>query len=345
MSTKKAIIFLAGVFTFFSLFSQEIEEQVAENQEIEEFKTEEAEEEEIVYKRNFPVALSAVVLPNLVIGGWNRFVIRSGWAQVSWEDEISHFYEREQAWDRDWYWTNFVLHPYQGSLTYMGARAANFNQLESTVFATASSFLWEYFFETNAPSKNDLIYTSIGALPVGEMLYRLSYSTQKVWSPLRFACTPTRLYTDPIMGKKSRPYSGTIEEFSLATGIGSAIGKTFPKEKYDPLKEFYPGHLAFDIKVIYNDPYTHDSNDPFSQFELSAGGKIGTGCGEGYKDVEEKVFHDISILSNGMLFARNPDWGEKSDTSIGLVLDYDFVWNSFFEFTSLAPGFAIKQKT
>ena len=54
--------------------------------------------------------------------------------------------------------------------------------------------------------------------------------------------------------------------------------------------------------------------------------------------------YDIHIFSNGMLFARNVDWGENLDTTLGIVLDYDFMWHSFMEFSSLAPGFAIKQR-
>ena len=296
-----------------------------------------------LYKRNFLVAGGSLFLPNLVIGGWNRFVSQSSWAKVDFDDVI-HFYESEWSWDEDWYWTNFVLHPYQGALTYMGVRSANFTPYESILWSTASSLIWEYFFETNSPSINDLVYTSIGAFPLGEMLFRLSYNMQNVWSPLRFVANPMRLFTDPAMRGKTNIPKGNVTELSLRSGIGTEIGKTWAASEYESITELYPAFVSVFMDVVYGDPYENDSNIPYSQFELSFGGILGMPSGYGYKDLEEQLMYEISILSNGMIFARSLETGDNIRTTIGMVFDYDFIWQSFQEVSALSPGFAIKQQ-
>ncbi len=299
--------------------------------------------EPTVYKRNFLVATGALLFPNMVIGGWNRIMVRAGWTQVTF-DYILHFYEHPWQWDGDWFWTNFVLHPYQGGLTYMGTRSANFSPIESMLWATVSSVMWEYFFETNLPSINDLIYTSIGAFPLGEMLFRLSYSLQNVWSPLRFLGNPVRLFTDPAMRGKTNLPKGNVTELSFRFGTGTEIGKTWANSEYESILEQYPAFVSAFMNVVYGTPYGNDSNIPYSQFELSFGGSIGFPSGYGYKDLETEMMYEVNLLSNGMIFARSLESQENIRTTIGMVFDYDFIWQSFFDFSTLSPGFAIKQQ-
>ncbi|MBR6296059.1 MAG: DUF3943 domain-containing protein [Treponema sp.] len=323
-----------------SVFAQDSE---AEDKDTELVFTMENESEEQTYKRNFLVAGGALIFPNMVIGAWNRFIIKSSWAQVGFDD-LTHFYEHKWAWDEDWYWTNFVLHPYQGALTYMGARSANFTPWESILWATASSVIWEYFFETNAPSINDLIYTSVGAFPLGEMLFRLSYSLQNVWSPLRFLANPVRLFTDPTMRGKTNVPKGNVTELSFKFGVGTEIGKTWADSEHESIKEQYPAFLSAFMDIVYGNPYGNDSNIPYSQFELSFGGNIGLPSGYGYKELEEKLMYEVKILSNGMILARSVEGKDNVSTTIGIVLDYDFIWQSFQELSTISPGFAIKQQ-
>lgn len=295
------------------------------------------------FKVSYLTGFSSAVVPLLVIGSWNRWVSKSSWAQVSW-DHASHFYEHEFEWDRDWYWTNFVLHPYQGSLAYMGARNANFNAFQSTAVAFLSSAIWEYFFETNAPSKNDMFYTSIGGFALGEMLHRLSIEGSNLWKPLGYLINPTRLYTDLTTGHKPAGYIGNIADLSIRAYANAAYGFTTPEKNYSKLDETYPGFFGVELNVEYGDTYTHDSNTPYSQFELQFGGGVGAPSGEGFKEAETKIGYNIHIFSDGMLWARELETGEKTDTSVGFIFDYDFIWQNFFNFTSLAPGVAIKHR-
>ncbi|MBQ3688123.1 MAG: DUF3943 domain-containing protein, partial [Treponema sp.] len=87
-------------------------------------------------KINWVTGLTSPFAHPLVIGSYNRFVLKSDWALVEWED-VNHY--RKMKFDHDWYWTNFVLHPYQGNLAYMGARNANFNFIGALAMSTVSS--------------------------------------------------------------------------------------------------------------------------------------------------------------------------------------------------------------
>ena len=301
------------------------------------------------------VALSGALGFNLLLSTWNRYMIGSGWAKTGWE-EWDHFWEREMSWDRDWYWTNFFLHPYQGSMYYMASRGANLNQLESFLITALGSYTWEFLCETNAPSKNDMVFTSVGSFCVGEMFYRLSIEAEEISNLLKIAVNPQRLWTEYVWRINQKkggraPGHGNIHSLSLGVEVGNVNAGVHLNKASDfdyPAHETFPVFGMVDFKVEYNDPYRHDSNSPYSQFCLDVQGGMGMGSGEAsycaYEDVDEKIFYDIRILSDGMLFARELDLGENVDTSLGAVMLYDFDWHSFYVFSSLAPGFAFKQR-
>lgn len=303
-------------------------------------------------KKHWFTAIGGMLFFNLGLSSYNRWCLGSAWAQTGW-DEWGHFWERDLEYDRDWYWTNFVLHPYQGSLYYMSARGSNLNFVESFGVTLLGSAIWEYMCETNAPSTNDMIYTSVGSFAVGEMLYRLSLEADEVSNILGFAINPMRLWTQGWLRQKPLGTTGNIHELSTKFGIGTARTNTeiLNAPQFNSLykqNEVYPVFGSVMLSVVYNDPYGHDSNTPYSQFELDFGGSVGKGSGYGskcaYENFDEQVMYDIKIDSNGMLFARSPHFSENTDTTIGLAMEYNFDWHQFYELSSLGGGVAIKQR-
>ncbi len=296
------------------------------------------------------VALSGALGFNVFLATWNRVMIGSAWAKTGW-DEWNHFWEREMAWDRDWYWTNFFLHPYQGAQYYMASRGANMNQLESFAITLLGSYTWEYLCETNAPSKNDMVFTSVGSFAVGEMFFRLSEEADEISRLLSFAVNPQRAWTEYLWRIKPKSHTGNIHSLSLGFDVGNVNAGVhlngWDKADY-PAHEMFPVFGMVEFNVEYNDPYRLDSNRPYDQFTLSVQGGVGKGSGEkgfcAYEDVDEKLFYEIRILSEGMLFGRELKLAEKTDTSLGAVMIYDFDWHSFYMLSSLAPGFAFKQR-
>ena len=296
------------------------------------------------------VALGGVLGFNILLASWNRYMIGSGWAKTGWS-EWDHFWERELKWDRDWYWTNYVLHPYQGSMYYMASRGSNLNQAESFAVTLLGSAFWEYLCECNAPSKNDMIYTSVGSFCVGEMLFRLSQEANEINRLFGLALNPQRLWTEYIWQIKQKNTHSNINSLSVGIDLGNSVTKTKIKN-YDSsaytANENYPVFGMFDFNVVYNDPYGFDSNTPYSQFDLYFQGGLGNGSGVSgpcaYESIDEKMFYDIRIFSDAVLLARPLVLSSEKDTTLALTMIYDFDWHSFYMISSLAPGFAFKQR-
>ena len=299
-------------------------------------------------KKHWLTGVSGGMIFNLGLATWNRYMIGSAWAKTGW-NEWGHFWEREMSWDDDWYWTNFVLHPYQGALYYNAARGSNLNQGEAFIITMLNAAFWEWFCETNAPSKNDMIYTTVGAFSMGEMLYRLSLEADEVSSLLGFAVSPMRLLTQGFTRQKPMGTTGNISELSYYFGINNSIAYTALSDVKDyESREIYPVYGNAGMSVVYGNPFGHDSNIPYSQFELDLGFGAGMGSGQygpcAFEDLDKKMFYDIQLFSSGMLLSRAPLLADNKETTIGLVMEYDFDWHSFFMISSLAPGFAIKQR-
>jgi hypothetical protein len=295
-------------------------------------------------EKHYFLAFGGVLLVNSTVNIWNRFVFKDEMSDVTW-DYASHFYDHDWVWDTDCSWTNFYLHPYQGSLYYMSARGCGLNQFESLLYAAAGSAMWEYFGETTAPSRNDVIYTPSCGFALGEMLYRLSLEADEISRICGFLINPMRLYTEPVTGHRPYGSAGHIYDISLKFGIGTQLLHTSfsGSDSSDAKNEVFPVFVYPEFAVVYNDPYGWDSNIPFSQFELTEHSAVGKGSGSengGHKD----VMFDITLVSSGMLFSRAPDFGSDRDTTAGIGLDYDFIWQSSREFSDIAPGFIFKQR-
>ena len=104
----------------------------------------------------------------------------------SWDTEASSFDEMMKVWrknvrvgpvwDHSQFQTNFIAHPYVGSIYYIAARKSNFSQFESFLYTTViSTFLWEYGIESfvEPPSIQDLTITPIVGSILGEYLYNI----------------------------------------------------------------------------------------------------------------------------------------------------------------------------
>ena len=348
-------ILLTGLFFNSVIFGQNVDSQSSSESDIT-FSVNETDSKPSGWlhendgKKHWFTAIGGMLFFNVGLASYNRWVLGSGWAQTGWS-EWDHFWEREVLYDRDWYWTNFVLHPYQGGLYYQSSRNANLNQLESFAVTVVGASFWEYLCETNAPSTNDIYYTTVGSFAMGEMLYRLSLNADEISGLLGLAINPMRIWSQAWLRQKPRGTTRNIHELSLKFNVGTARAYTdisgYDSALYDQ-HEVYPFYFNPSIFIVYNDPYGHDSNEPYSQFELEISASIGKGSGKGsicqYTDLDKQIMYDIRVLSDGMLFARAPQLSENTDTTLGLVMEYEFDWHHFYELTALGPGLAIKQR-
>ena len=79
------------------------------------------------------------------------------------------------VWDLDDFAVNQVGHPYQGNNYFNTGRANGLSFYESAAVTAFGSATWEYFGETNFPSMNDFINTTLGGIALGEMFHRTAW--------------------------------------------------------------------------------------------------------------------------------------------------------------------------
>ncbi|MDR0829625.1 MAG: DUF3943 domain-containing protein [Prevotellaceae bacterium] len=120
------------------------------------------------------IAASEVIVLNAGVHIFDRFILKTDWAQVKFSD-IGNNFKKGFVWDNDYLSTNMFWHPYHGGLYFNSARANGLNFWQSVPYSFAGSFIWEFFGETNYPSINDLLATSIGGMAIGEMTHRVSH--------------------------------------------------------------------------------------------------------------------------------------------------------------------------
>lgn len=107
--------------------------------------------------------------------GWSAHFVRDG------VNHLGRAYTEPPVMDTDWWFHNYVGHPYGGSLYYNAVRSQGATQRQSTFFAFVLSTQWEYFFEAFAerPSIQDLIVTPVAGTILGELSHRLTLKLKK----------------------------------------------------------------------------------------------------------------------------------------------------------------------
>jgi hypothetical protein len=96
-----------------------------------------------------------------------------GFDWPSWRRKLL-FENSGASFDTNPYDVNAIAHPFAGAAYYLFARGNRLGTLESLLFATAASTLWEYFAEFKEKvSINDLIVTPVAGMAIGEALTQL----------------------------------------------------------------------------------------------------------------------------------------------------------------------------
>lgn len=182
-------------------------------------------------KSYFKTAIEITVL-NATVWAISKYLIHKTWANISLDSmlwNIKHGFD----WDIDTYFTNQFMHPYHGALHYSIAKANGFNYFESVAWAFFGVVTAELFFEArgeynNTPSTNDLIMNTLGAMTLGEVLFRVA---------------------DLVLDENSRGFERFLREF-LAFAINPAFGFRIFSGKaskigYPPEKHYYSLDLPF----------------------------------------------------------------------------------------------------
>ena len=228
------------------------------------------------------LVLGEVLGFNGLIWAWDRYVLDKDYARTGpsyWKRNLKEGWE----WDHNHWAINFYGHPYQGSVYYNIARGSGYGFYASLMFAALGSYTWEMFAETEYPSTNDLITTSIGGAVYGEVLYRLSrkfYGTdESSWYKQvgAFGLAHSAYLQRKVFGNRDDVTGNTPMKLSVFLGAGSHFGNIyrFGGRNEDDLDQRWDDkHFMYGGEIEYGKPF-RKVNRPFDYFTLFTRGEVG----------------------------------------------------------------------
>jgi hypothetical protein len=268
----------------------------------------------------------------------NRYIAREDWAMISAASVRANL-SGPWVWDRDEYFTNQFGHPYQGSVYHAAARSNGFGFYSAVLFDAFGSLTWELVFETNAPSINDLVSTTLGGASLGEMFHRLYLETRGPSSFLAPLVSPADAVNN-LITRRSPPPSGNIYGLKLASGFGFTYAEqSVEAEKgggfRDPGTRRMASMASADAvcSVVYGDPFGQRSAVPYEHFELNAAVNLGL-----------PFWYNLKLLSDAYLFSFPVLDGRTAKASTGLSLHYDLFADRHIDFFCQALDWAYKYR-
>lgn len=126
-----------------------------------------------ISRKNYIKPIYQILSYNVLINRFDYYVKKVPWADVNpsiWWLNINQGFMT----DGDAFFTNWMGHPFQGSLAFNAARLNGLGFYESAPYVIGHTLLWEYFAETEPPSIIDLYSTTFGGIYLGEITYRIT---------------------------------------------------------------------------------------------------------------------------------------------------------------------------
>lgn len=184
--------------------------------------------------------------------------------------------EQGWVWDLDDFTVNQIGHPYQGSNYFNAGRANGLGFYESAAMAAFGSATWEYYGETNKPSLNDFINTTLGGVAWGEVLHRAAWLVRDPTASGRgrlmreigaMVLDPVTGYNRFRTGDASRVVDKPAEFVpSSLTGSASA-GVLWRGTEEDPFGA--TGQPFLEMDLLYGDLQHGRTRTPYDAFAMS----------------------------------------------------------------------------
>jgi hypothetical protein len=280
----------------------------------------------------FFFSLGENILSNTLLYLVDRHIVGASWAQVT-PDSIGENLSSPWVWDRDEYITNQLGHPYQGSVYHAAARSNGFNFYQAFLFDAFGSASWELFYETNTPSINDFISTTLGGASLGEMFHRLYLETP---GPLAVLVSPMDAFNG-LVARRRPKRTQNIYRLKLASGIGYTYAEQAFKRKGDDKFSNLNAQrmVSTDIacNVVYGNPFVQQSKQPYNHFELTL-----------YTNFGYPFWYNLKLLSDAYLFSFSVLDEENKQASSGLSLHYDLFADRHIDFFSQALDWTYKYR-
>jgi hypothetical protein len=266
---------------------------------------------------------------NLIMTMYGKYIMKpeDHGFDVSFES-IKENLKNGFEWDDNSFSANNFRHPYQGSLYYGGARANGYDFYESSMFAFAGSWLFEYTGEAHHPSVNDWINTAVGGMTLGESLYRLSdmvldntaTGSGRTWRELGgFALSPMRGLNRVLTGEAFEVHANPPNRMPDYFGGELRLGlRTLGDENLWTSKSS-KSFVSFD--VLYGNPFDVTGGKPFDHFTF------------GMQINFRNSPHGVGRMeSEGLLYARDVNKTETTQHILGAFLHFDYIDNEAYTY-------------
>ena len=183
--------------------------------------------------------------------------------------------ENGWVWDLDDFVVNQIGHPYQGSNYYNSGRANGLSFYESAAMAAFGSSTWEFFGETNMPSLNDFINTTLGGIAWGEVLHRAAWLVRdphktgkgRLWNEIgATALDPVTGYNRFRTGDAARVGEKPADMVPSSLGAVASVGALWRGTEHEPFEG--AGKAFVEAEVLYGDFLHGRSRDPYDAFAM-----------------------------------------------------------------------------
>jgi len=282
------------------------------------------------HKRYLIPAIEVIGL-NLSVWAMDRYIGNAPWARIS-VNSIKENFKHAFVWDADNFGTNQFMHPYHGNTYFNFARSSGLSFWESAPYSFGGSLMWEFFMETNYPSRNDLISTTLGGISIGEMAYRLSSliiderttGKKRTWREIgAFVIAPTRGINRFIYGDMTKIRHKSIYEIEPVTS-SVTVGPSYIFRE----GQMYKGNGNFSVRLdlYYGNPYAEKSRKPFDFFNVK--GILSFGA--------QPVINQVNIY--GFLFGKNYKLKNNQRILVGMFQYYDYYDNIYYRIGAQSFG-------
>jgi hypothetical protein len=244
----------------------------------------------------------------------------------TWWDNMKSGFE----WDINPWGVNQVGHPYQGSNYFTAGRANGLGFYESAAVAAFGSSTWEYYFENNRASFNDLLNTTLGGIAIGEVLHRTAWMVRDPRSESRKKKELIATIIDPL-GGFTRLVSGdanrvadkppTMTPSSVRYSIAGGV-----MWQGDSLKDVHDRALVIiDMALFYGNTREDRTTVPYGSFDaafsLGGGGVVHTGIRGRMFGTPFGGRYQFNVLQT-FDFIQNPAYdygGQGVDLEVGMT--------------------------
>jgi hypothetical protein len=183
--------------------------------------------------------------------------------------------ENGWVWDLDDFAVNQIGHPYQGSNYFNSGRANGLSFYESAAMAAFGSATWEYFGETNMPSLNDFINTTLGGIAIGEVLHRAAWLIRdpratgrgRLWREIGATVVdPVTGYNRFRTGDATRAADKPAELVPSALGSAASAGVLWRGTEERAISA--SGQPFVEVDLLYGDLAGGRSRTPYDAFTM-----------------------------------------------------------------------------